>query len=249
MTKKASLVLVVLAACLVFSVCVSAIEFPAPSGACIEVSKGVDELNTEGPLVYVPKVKVEPKLDGNLSTGEWDDALCLNTFWHLGKTFKAEGIATYIKYDDEYLYIATTVVDTWQMWKSDLSSFDKGQPWNADAIEIIIVTDGIEGKGYQIIAAPLANNYYYDQTSTINMSGGFDESWNSGAVIANNEPKNEWVFEAKIPWTIKENGCAFLLAINHSKKDPTAFVSTSYNPVNKGGFWNFNLYIKAVLTQ
>ena len=88
------------------------------------------------PVLSVPKVRIQPVIDGAIAPGEWDDAAAVAGLQLTNdRGFAKEQTRFYFKWEAQYLYIAAVCSD------SNMADIDLKKPYN-DCLEFFVMEPG-----------------------------------------------------------------------------------------------------------
>ncbi len=155
-------------------------------------------VNTANKSFQIPKVDAEPTIDGQLSPGEWDDAVVIDDFYEVRPIEFAEAkmrTVYYLKYTEDALLVGVYAYDnpaniTAQVLRHGVSLM------NDDRVHILLDTFNNQRSGYQFQTNPNGVRYEGLYTGANGISYEWTAIWDAGAQIV----ADGWTAEMRIPF-------------------------------------------------
>ncbi|MBU0769754.1 MAG: carbohydrate-binding family 9-like protein [Proteobacteria bacterium] len=162
-------------------------------------TKNAGEKPERFPSVVIGAIAAPPKLDGEKSEGEWDEAVSITGFKELpGSKFSSHQPKLKIAAGEENLYFYFETPLYGKKLKADLGQGDG--LWNDDSIEIFLAPIPGTKDFFQIIIN--SKGFVFDQHDVPGKALSENQQWNcEGLKIGSKTEKDTWTVEVAIPYS------------------------------------------------
>jgi len=161
------------------------------------------------PVLSIPQLASPPKIDGEISEGEWRGAGVAGVFYNSqtgSPTPPSIANKAFAGYDDSSLYIGFICEEPdIRRIKAEKWQRDSDGVWQSEGVEIFLASAD-DPTHYAHIIVNAAGSLYDEL--------GFDVAWNPDIEAATKVKEGRWLCEVKVPWDVLPFGKTSRLRLN-----------------------------------